>query len=709
MSGFFDLVTRLQSAVDSLTALLSGSDTTTVLIGGVSKPSVSKAIADKYAELQALLRGRVGYQTKALLDAAGAPADSELAEVWNDSVLENNGWYGWTGVVWEKSKHDTIINKVVKGNTSSPVSGDAIWQLQELVSESKNRFDLDAVVSGYLPVVAPFDGQLFDVSGVAKTSDFIWVGDLQVGESLYINGLGSVAWGRSYVYYDKDKNVIDDSFNQVVQDSSQETIVGRKTQATQFIRITVATTKAGDNTDLSLVAVSSLDYLSVYEAFAPILTRFFGNPLSAEYAVNEPVDPFHVVNKKFVDDNLMYSTPESLGLINSPENLFYLPEVVEGYLPVVGAMDGVVIANSTYKTSGFFSIDHLAVGVDSLYFSGFSGSYSRFIYFYDADLNPVLNPGNSPHAYYRQINPIVDTFVDVEVDQFRPVVEAVYARLTVETAPADDVTDLNLVQITGVPLLAFVPGTKVVSKVTDRKIAADTCLKSALSDYDIINLGELKKRMAAAEYGGRNLAVLGDSITAGSTNWPKYASGILGVSVQNHAVSGGHWEDFGADPEDSRWLRHQVTALLASGVVPDVVVIAMGTNSLNEVWGDFDATLAADFNSLDTTTIYGGMRSGLERIRQAYPGVPFYLCNPLQRASVAPNHSTFVAMVDGIERMASWYGCEVFSCDSELGILHQMEKDSVVFLHDGLHTNDAGAELQGRYVASKISAALSFY
>ena len=42
----------------------------------------------------------INYQTKADMDAAGAPANGQMAKVWNDPTEENNGEYGWNGAAW---------------------------------------------------------------------------------------------------------------------------------------------------------------------------------------------------------------------------------------------------------------------------------------------------------------------------------------------------------------------------------------------------------------------------------------------------------------------------------------------------------------------------------------------------------------------------------------------------------------------------------
>ena len=48
----------------------------------------------------------INYETKAEMDAAGAPANGQMAKVWNDPTGENNGEYGWNGSAWVASGYD---------------------------------------------------------------------------------------------------------------------------------------------------------------------------------------------------------------------------------------------------------------------------------------------------------------------------------------------------------------------------------------------------------------------------------------------------------------------------------------------------------------------------------------------------------------------------------------------------------------------------
>ncbi|MDF5045527.1 SGNH/GDSL hydrolase family protein [Vibrio parahaemolyticus] len=893
MSSFPDLLTSFEEAVEALKIKLSQNESASGTYNGGPIQSIAKDVEDRFAALSALAQGRLTYKTKAEMDSAGAPPVEQLAEVWNDTTPEYNGLYGWDGAVWVIAPYSSTINKILKDNRTSPITGKAVWDIQTLRALGKNRFSKNDAERGYLPVLAPYDGVVIDVTNKAWTSGFIYVGDLSVGDKLYINGLVGDSYARAYTYYDKDKNVIDDSYQSLPANVTQGTVNGRKTQETVYFRITIVTTKETDTTDMNNVAVAAKEYLTEYESFFPVIHELFGARINASFVNDDPTEEKNAVNFGFVDKT--YSRQDAFIGRNGDKNLLYLPDVVNGYLPVLAPFDGGLIESETYTATGFFSIDHLSVASDSLWFHKFKGSYSRYIYFYDENFQPVLDPNNAPHAYYKKFS-VNEDGSPVEIANFRPSEGAVYARVTLNTESPTDDTDTNEVVINGNENYVYVKGEKTISKIMGRGVDATKCtqeptsddgvvnkaygdrnygkgsfgkvispenmlyipdvvsgylsvsmpydgkvqtdpnyqtsgffsiehfslsdsfyvkglsggygryiyfydkdfnpvlnpsdpsnayyrklpqdlvrdawsvlanfrpsndavyarmtlttgksnddtdlndviisnkqqdqyvagyqllkeisgfhiiaekaMKEPKADFDIVNFKALKDWISSSGFNGRHLATLGDSITAGDSNWPKFASSILGMSHENFAVGGGHWEDFGAIVDDPRWFRIQVDNLLASSQAPDVIVIAMGTNSLFAPKGDFQTQMDAAFVDIDTTVVYGGMRHGLERIRAQYPTVPMFLTTPIQRVTSAPNSTEMINMVEAIKKIGEWYGCEVFNCHSDVQILHQIEKTTPTFLPDGLHPNDAGSEIQGCYIASKIKSSTAFY
>lgn len=104
-----ELLIDLQELMEKLEAIGFGDDSLLVTHNGISRPSLQKAITDKFLAIEAMVRGQQAYETKALMDAdLGHDADV-LATVWNDTA-ENNGLYGKIGVSgsgsWVQSNYD---------------------------------------------------------------------------------------------------------------------------------------------------------------------------------------------------------------------------------------------------------------------------------------------------------------------------------------------------------------------------------------------------------------------------------------------------------------------------------------------------------------------------------------------------------------------------------------------------------------------------
>lgn len=143
MSSFPDLLTSFEEAVEALKVKLSQDPSKGTTYNGEAIQSIAKDIEDQWAAISAMVQGRSSYETKAELDAAGAPpADKPLAEVWNDPTLNNNGLYGYSGGVWVKSPYDMQqLYAQTSAYFSSRVGADSLrdWH-HNLMGDASNRF-----------------------------------------------------------------------------------------------------------------------------------------------------------------------------------------------------------------------------------------------------------------------------------------------------------------------------------------------------------------------------------------------------------------------------------------------------------------------------------------------------------------------------------------------------------------------------------------
>ena len=106
----------------------------------------------------------INYQTKAEMDAAGAPANGQMAKVWNDPTEDNNGEYGWDGAAWVKSPADMLeLSKSYSSlgrwslAQSNPLNDDSNTNTQFVFSQTGSNSD--SVMSVSWSTIRIFDGR----------------------------------------------------------------------------------------------------------------------------------------------------------------------------------------------------------------------------------------------------------------------------------------------------------------------------------------------------------------------------------------------------------------------------------------------------------------------------------------------------------------------------------------------------------------------
>ena len=123
----FAQLADFQFNIDSLNTVLLGDDNTSVTIDGVTKPSISKALNDKFNNAEF---GLVVFQTYAQLDAH-TPLTTERKgsfKVANDSNRALNGYYAWVSGTTYTKDASLVINTIDPDNTSDAVSGSAVYK-----------------------------------------------------------------------------------------------------------------------------------------------------------------------------------------------------------------------------------------------------------------------------------------------------------------------------------------------------------------------------------------------------------------------------------------------------------------------------------------------------------------------------------------------------------------------------------------------------
>jgi len=132
----------------------------------------------------------INYQTKTEMDDAGAPANGQMAKVWNDPTEENNGEYGWNGAAWVPNAFD------VKAIIGKKDSGGAILDRLPALEADKTPADIPEQYAAAIVDIAKKVAAAITKTGAVAVSDIEILG---VGESAAANG-------NEYVYAIRDKN-----------------------------------------------------------------------------------------------------------------------------------------------------------------------------------------------------------------------------------------------------------------------------------------------------------------------------------------------------------------------------------------------------------------------------------------------------------------------------------------------------------------------
>ena len=132
----------------------------------------------------------INYETKDEMDAAGAPANGQMAKVWNDPTEENNGEYGWDGAAWAPNAFDV---KAIIGKADQ--NGAILDRLPALEADKTPAEIPDQHAAAIVDNAGKVAAAITKAGGVA-------VSDIE------ILGAGELAAanGTEYVYAIRDKN-----------------------------------------------------------------------------------------------------------------------------------------------------------------------------------------------------------------------------------------------------------------------------------------------------------------------------------------------------------------------------------------------------------------------------------------------------------------------------------------------------------------------
>ena len=194
---------------------------------------------------------------------------------------------------------------------------------------------------------------------------------------------------------------------------------------------------------------------------------------------------------------------------------------------------------------------------------------------------------------------------------------------------------------------------------------------------------------------------LGDSITEGvgaSSTEKCYVSvfgKLSGAEVKNYGISGtriAKQSKISLSEESDRDFMSRVDEMDSEA---DVVVIFGGTND----FGHGDSTIG-DFSSRDECTFYGALHILCTSLINKYPKADIIFMTPLHRVSeddevneIGLKHEVLLSgYVNIIKEVAGYYGLPVLDLFNTSGIQPKVDIIREIYMPDGLHPSDAGAE-----------------
>ena len=199
---------------------------------------------------------------------------------------------------------------------------------------------------------------------------------------------------------------------------------------------------------------------------------------------------------------------------------------------------------------------------------------------------------------------------------------------------------------------------------------------------------------------GKKIVFLGDSITegVGASCIEKRFSDVLvrkaGFATSyNYGIGGTRMaRQQKIDPEHLVWDTNAFTERFDKMEDDaDIVMVFGGTND----YGHGDAPFGC-FEDRTVDTYCGALHFLMKGLIEKYPSACIVFVTPLHREGDtnlnASNHLPLKAYVDKIKETAEYYSLPVLDLFAAAGICPDIQIQKEMFVPDGLHPNDAGAE-----------------
>ncbi len=207
------------------------------------------------------------------------------------------------------------------------------------------------------------------------------------------------------------------------------------------------------------------------------------------------------------------------------------------------------------------------------------------------------------------------------------------------------------------------------------------------------------------ELQGKKINFLGDSITEGSgtsceeKNYVSVFGRLSGAEVRNYGIGGTRIARQTVPSNEAKFDNDFVKRADEMDADADIIVVFGGTND----YGHGDAALGT-FDSCDVHTFYGALHTLCQKLINKYPDAEIVFMTPLHRLEEnkqinecgVRNVAKLSEYVDAIKEVTKYYAIPTLDLYSVSGLQPEVEVLKERYMPDGLHPNDAGAEIVAR-------------
>ena len=207
------------------------------------------------------------------------------------------------------------------------------------------------------------------------------------------------------------------------------------------------------------------------------------------------------------------------------------------------------------------------------------------------------------------------------------------------------------------------------------------------------------------ELQGKKISFLGDSITEGcgtsceEKNYVSVFGRLSGAEVRNYGISGTRIARQTVPSNEAKVDNDFVKRADEMDADTDIIVVFGGTND----YGHGDAAFGT-FDSHDVHTFYGALHTLCQKLINKYPDAEIVFMTPLHRLEENKqinefgirNVATLSEYVDAIKEVTKYYAIPTLDLYSVSRLQPEVEVLKERYMPDGLHPNDAGAEIIAR-------------